>query len=362
MYLPPIGSSKLWKRVKPVEVCRSPRALTEAVAHAEAHEIGWPRDLTDVEVSQDTPPYNRKLGPMKARGGPAGLVLHDGGIVAEWGDIDRVDVTFSVTKSYLAALMGIALDRGLIASVDDAVSRSTKDPIFHTPHNAGIAWRHLLQQTSEMEGTLWGIPDTVDWNRKVEGVSAAPRRERKHPGEHWEYNDVRVNALALALLRAWNEPLPEALKRELMDPIGATSTWSWHGYGEHSTVELDGRHVESVSGGAHWGGGLWISTCDHARFGLLFLNDGRWGEQHIVSKSWIDEMTKPCEFNPQYGYLWWLNTGHTRYGMHTSSAAFAAAGAGGNCVLVEPDKRLVIVIRWCDDVAGVIDRVTAAFA
>jgi CubicO group peptidase (beta-lactamase class C family) len=299
---------------------------------------------------------------MKPRGGPAGMVLHEGRIVAEWGDIDRVDLTYSATKSYLSVLAGIALERGLIADIDHIVSRDVQDSIFHTAHNSRITWRQLLQQTSELEGTLWGIPDTVDWNRAIHGVRGVERETRKLPGEHWEYNDVRVNALALALLGIWKAALPDVLKREVMDPIGATSTWEWHGYGEHSMVDLEGRRVESVSGGAHWGGGLWISTCDHARFGLLFLNDGCWDDQRIVPASWIREMIEPCDLNPQYGYLWWLNTGHARYGTSAATTTFAAEGAGGNCVVVEPEKRLVIVTRWCDDAAGVTNRVAAAFA
>ena len=86
---------------------------------------------------------------------------------------------------------------------------------------------------------------------------------------------MRVNRLALSLLRVWNNPLPVVLKEEIMDPIGASDTWVWHGY-RNSYVQLNGRAVQSVSGGSHWGGGLWASTRDHARFGYLFLRNGNW--------------------------------------------------------------------------------------
>jgi len=361
MYLPPELATTEWERVDRAAVCNIPDLLSDAVEHAIAHEIPWPTDLSNVNVSNDPPPYDRKLGPMKPRGGPAGLVLHDGHIVAEWGDLDRVDLTFSATKSYLAILAGLALDRGLIADLNHAVSRYAEDSIFRTTRNSRITWRHLLQQTSEMEGRLWGVPDTVDWNRGVDGVHRVERLKRKLPGEHWEYNDVRVNALALALMRVWRKPLPEVLKAAVMDPIGASTTWEWHGYGQHSMVELNGEQVESVSGGAHWGGGLWISTYDHARFGLMMLNGGRWHETNVVPGSWIRDMTEPCDLNPQYGYMWWLNTGHSRYGRSASAKTFAASGAGGNSVVIEPEKRLVIVTRWCDDVGGVTNRAAAAF-
>ena len=89
------------------------------------------------------------------------------------------------------------------------------------------------------------------------------------PGTKYEYNDVRVNLLAYSLLHVWREPLPKIIKRYIMDPIGASTTWRWYGY-KNSWVEIDGNRVQSVSGGGHSGGGVFISTEDHARFGLFF--------------------------------------------------------------------------------------------
>jgi CubicO group peptidase (beta-lactamase class C family) len=110
-----------------------------------------------------------------------------------------------------------------------------------------------------------------------------------------------------------------------------------------------------VSGGAHWGGGLWVNTLDHARFGMLYLNRGRWGDRQIISEKWVDMMTVPSENNPLYGYMWWLNTGHGLVGSHASESTFVASGAGGNKVVIDPEKNLVVVTRWCEDVSGVVD-------
>ncbi|MCH8230077.1 MAG: serine hydrolase [Chloroflexi bacterium] len=354
-------------------------ALDAAVQFASDNEINWPVDLRQANVSQDAPQWAAKLGPMKDRGGPAGVIVKDGYIVAEWGDVERVDLTFSATKSYISAIAGLAFDKGLIKSTSDRVIEyesgrsitmagsggSTGEQIdgFDTDQNRGVTWEHLLQQTSEWEGSLFSKPDIVDWNRDLAVVGmgetgGANHKERRRPGGHWEYNDVRVNRTALALLAVWGEPLPDVLKREVMDPIGASATWEWHGYGDHSTVNVDGLITESVSGGARWGGGLWISTIDHARFGLLYLGRGRWGDRQIISERWIDMMTTPCELNDQYGYMWWLNTGpvrYRRYGRHASESTFAASGAGGNSVVIDPEKDLVVVTRWCEDVPGVVD-------
>ncbi len=353
------GSGDGWQRSPPADLGMSAGQLDEAVSFAQSHEIEWPRDPGKANVTADPPEHAAKLGPFRDRGGPAGIVLRSGCIVAEWGDLARVDLTFSATKSYIATLAGLAVDRGLIRNVNDRVSDYVHDDTFASSHNGTITWRHLLQQTSEWEGTLFDKPDTVDWNRQIDDSPTPARTGRQQPGDFWEYNDVRVNATSLALMRVWGEPLPEVLRREVMEPIGASDTWEWHGY-RNSYVDLDGQRVQSVSGGAHWGGGLWINTFDHARFGLLYLRRGRWEGRQIISESWIDEMTQPCELNPVYGYLWWLNTVHARYGARASEKTFAASGAGGNAVVIEPERDLVIVTRWCADVPGVVDRVVAA--
>ncbi len=155
-----------------------------------------------------------------------------------------------------------------------------------------------------------------------------------------------MNRLSLALVHVFREPLDVVLRREVMDPIGASSTWQWQPY-RNAWVDIDGRRMPSVPGGSHWGGGLWMSTRDHARFGLLVARGGQWGERRIVSKAWIDEMRRPCPLNPQYGLLWWLNTGRTALPSAPASS-FSARGAGSNVIWIDPDADLVVVVRWID--------------
>jgi CubicO group peptidase (beta-lactamase class C family) len=388
-YLP--SPDQPWDRRAAAELGVDAGRLRDAVAFAVDNEVDWPVDLSKQDVGEDAEKWAARLGQFRDRGGPAGVVVHRGYIIAEWGDVERVDLTFSATKSYVATMAGLAVDRGLIHNIDDRIAdyeagvslQYTTKAIaaitglrqagaetrvngadqgadvdgFDSPHNAAITWRQALQQTSEWEGWLFGKPDVVDWNRAV--GEAAERQERRAPGMHWEYNDVRVNRTALALLATWRQPLPTVLRREVLDPIGASNTWEWHGYDDYSSVLVDGVEIESVSGGAHWGGGLWISSLDHARFGLLFANRGVWGDRRIISEQWCRLMTEPCPLNPDYGLMWWLNT-TGRYGATASPATFAASGAGGNAVVCDPVRDLVIVTRWCADVSGVVDRVASA--
>lgn len=343
-------------------------ALARAVNYASTSEIDWPIEVGRMVAGDDPPPHNRAIGPTKPRGEPSGVVVKDGVVAATWGTPDRVDMAFSVTKSYLSSCVGLALDRGLIASVDDPVAPYVAGDWFASEHNRVVSWRHLLQQTSEWSGTLFGIPDTVDHHRRVnpsrlgdqegQNVKKGQTRTLQTPGTFWEYNDVRVNALALAALHVWREPLPNVLRREIMVPIGATDAWQWHAY-DNAGVEIDGKRMASVSGGAHWGGGLWISAFDHARYALLMLAQGCWDGNRILSSDWIDAALTPCAANPRYGFLWWLNTGR-RLWPRASPSAFAALGAGGNAVFIEPPRQLVVVARWAGDANGIVDRVVAA--
>ena len=326
--------------------------VQEAVDYAKVNDTPAEQvrfDLGNREVWNEAEGEHGDLvGPMpERRGGANGLVLKDGYAVAEWGDTTRTDHAFSVAKSFLSLVAGVAHDRGLF-DVSDPVGETVEDGGFDSPHNAKVTWEHLLQGTSEWEGTLFDKPDSVDRNRPV-GTDASELgehgvRELREPGTYWEYNDVRINRLSLSLLRVLGEPVPAVLREAGMDPIGASGDWVWHGY-RNSTVLVDGRPVESVSGGGHWGGGLWIPTRDLARVGLLALAGGRWGDQQLVPESWMDASTTPCPVKPTYGYLWWLNTDG---GLWPSApeTSFAAIGHGRNLLWVDPEHDLVAVVRW----------------
>jgi CubicO group peptidase (beta-lactamase class C family) len=367
LYFPPPDAAGEWRRAAPEAAGLDGAALAAAVDFAAAHETPWGRDLREVigKGHFELPPWNGVLGPVRPRGAPNGLLLRHGTILAEWGDTQQVDMTFSVAKSYLSLLAGIAHARGLLPDPQERVAIRIDDGGFDPPHNHRITWEQLLQQTSEWEGEMWGKPDLVDRNRDLalEG-RGNPRkgefRALEPPGTWWEYNDVRINRLSLALLRLFRRPLPEVFAEAVMAPIGASGTWEWHGY-RNSTVEIDGRPMESVSGGGHWGGGVFIHARDQARLGLLMLARGEWAGRRVLPERWIERSTTPCPINPQYGYLWWLNTGRRKYPSAPQSSVFAS-GAGGNLTWIEPETGIVAVLRWIDpaQIDGFIARVMAA--
>jgi CubicO group peptidase (beta-lactamase class C family) len=383
-YYPPPGS---WEKRTPAQVGLTQAAVDSAIRIAIGAEATSPRDLLQNHLqSFGREPFGEAVGPFKDRGGAAGLIVKSGYIVAEWGDVERVDITNSVTKSFLSSTVGLLWDRKMIRDLDAPV-RTYMTPIvalkgppgnntslvpvppnaigapsevkptvltgraydafevlepFESEHNRKITWDHLLRQTSDWQGTLWGKPDWADRpSRDTTQWTTAPRST---PGTAFEYNDVRVNALALASLTIWRRPLPQVLREYVMDPIGASNRWRWYGY-DTSWIILDGQLVQSVSGGGHWGGGMWISAMDMARFGYLTLKKGKWGERQLLSEDWIRMSTTPG-VNQNYGFMnFYLNTGR-RSMPSAPEQAFWHLGAGSNIVYVDPVNDLVVVARW----------------
>jgi len=337
-----------WQHRKPEEVGMSAARLDEAVKVAIDNESATPRDLGLMlaESFGRNEPFDTPIGPVKPRAAANGIITRHGYIVAEWGEPRSVDMTFSVTKTFLTTVIGLAWQRGLIRDVSD-YARAYMPPgvdLFEAPHNQNIKWEHLLRQTSDWQGTLWGKPD---WADRPEGKTPAdwPNRELHEPGAHYKYNDVRVNVMALAALHVWRRPLPDVLRQEVMEPIGASSTWRWYGY-DNSWVDLDGQKIQSMTGGGHWGGGMFINAFDMARFGLLFLRKGTWKEREIVSEKWIQMARTPGPANANYGFAnWFLNTGRKPLTNAPETSVYFE-GAGSNIIYVDWENDVVAVVRW----------------
>ena len=342
IYFPDTG----WQVKTPAALKLNKTLLDSAVQLALRSENKYDRDLRiALYKSYANEPDFKILGPTKERGGPAGLIIKNGYIVAQWGDVQRVDMTFSVTKSFLSTVAGLALQEGLIKNLGDKVNTYVWDNSFAGVHNSKINWEHLLNQSSDWSGTLFGVPDWADRPPKTGGIDDWKNRPLNEPGTVYEYNDVRVNLLAYSLLQVWRKPLPVVLKEKIMDPIGASTTWRWYGY-DNSFVHVDGLMMQSVSGGGHFGGGMFINTLDMARFGLLFLRNGKWKDRQLLSPGWVQAVHQPSPANKDYGYMWWMN--NSKQWKDVSANIFYAVGAGGNYIVVDQEHDLLVVVRWMD--------------
>jgi CubicO group peptidase (beta-lactamase class C family) len=347
--------------------------LQAAVDFALAHETPWGRDNNESWGIHhaDPPPWNRLLGPVHPRGPVSGVVRVGGQQVIAWGEPQRADLTFSIAKTYLALLAGVAHDRGLLTDLNEPVCVKVRGIGFESPHNSAVTWLQLLQQTSEWEGACFGIPDQVDRYRHLQYQPARPEiaaagkkkgdpRPLQAPGSHWEYNDVRINQLSLALLHLFRRPLPEVFKECIADPVGASSTWRWEGY-DCSWVAIDGKPMQSVPGGTHWGAGMSISSADQALIGQMLLDKGRVGDKQVLSSAWVQRMQTPCAIAPWYGTLLWLN-GQRGVFPSASAASYFCIGAGASVVWIDPDRDMVAVVRWIDgsQIDGFCQRVAQA--
>lgn len=327
--------------------------MQEAIAFANAHETAWDRSVGGVwGVHQnDPPPWNRLLGPVHDRGPVSGTVVLDGRTVASWGEPARADLTFSVAKMYLALVAGVAHDRGLLPDLDEPVRARVPGIGFDAGRNAEITWRQLLQQTSEWEGERFGVPDQVDRYRAVTfakppGGKKGDARPLQAPGTYWEYNDVRINQLSFALLHLFRRPLPEVFREAITRPAGCSEDWQWVGY-DNAWVEIDGKRMQSVPGGSHWGGGMSIGSNDQALIGRMLAQNGSANGRQVLSREWIQAMRTPCAIAPYYGFLIWLNHERTVFPSVPASSYFGI-GAGSSFTWVEPERRMVVVVRWLD--------------
>src|SRR5688572_1497347 len=166
-YYPARGDG--WQQRRPEDVGMDGALLEQAVAYAKSQASTGPADFsTQVET------FGRLLGPLpKMRGDSNGIILRHGYIVAEWGDTERIDPTYSVAKSFLSTLVGLAVDRGLIKNVRDPMKLYATDGGYDSPHNGKITWEQHLQQTSEWQGSMW------EKNSNFLGVQEFGRGQRR---------------------------------------------------------------------------------------------------------------------------------------------------------------------------------------
>ena len=361
-YYPPRGD---WASAQPQALGVNGEKLSAAVAYAIASENPASRDQAIVQATTfgAREPYDQIIGPMGVRAGANGLIVYKGKVIARWGDVDSVDMTHSIAKTFLTTVTGLAWQQGLIRDLNDKVGPYMPHgtALYDGEHNSQIRWDHLLRQTSDWQGTLWGKPD---WADRPEGKTPAdwPNRPLRTPGSHYKYNDVRINLLALSTLYVWRKPLPEVLNEQIMQPIGASSTWRWYGY-DNSWIELDGQKVQSVSGGGHWGGGIFINAWDLARFGYLFLRDGKWQHQQLVSEDWIAMASSGGSANAEYGFAnWFLNPGRKAL-PNAPESAVTFQGAGRNVIYIDQENDVLMVTRWIgngDELNQLVGKVLAA--
>ena len=256
------------------------------------------------------------------------LIIRKGKVVDEYfKEGYSKDSTFtlqSCSKSITSALAGIAIEQGYIKSITDYASSYLPQLANAKYADMGkITIRQLLNHTSGLTGTdshLWN-----QWRESPDWIDFLTSRPMKHkPGQIFEYSTGNTHLLAAILEKATGKGLLDYAKEVLFTPIGLTS------------AEL-GKDPQGIGDG---GNGFAMTVYDMARFGLLYLNMGKWEGRQIVSESWVKESTSLQARNKvsRYGYQWWLrNYGKAGY------SGYNAQGFGGEYIFIVPQLDLIIV-------------------
>lgn len=273
------------------------------------------------------------------------LVLKNGEIVAEHYRYGRQDdarfLSFSMSKSVTSLLIGAALARGNIASLDDAAEKYVT-ALAGSPYGA-ITVRQLLRMSSGLTFTerYDGSDDISRLSRASGGVRGAGSpidvlrsiADRHSPaGQKFVYASAETDVLGRVLTAATGKNMGELTRDWLWQPMGAEHDAYWR-------IGADGQELAY--------GAFNASLRDWARLGLLVANDGRVGDQQIVSREYLLDATDPARqpdaFKPRkatpyfgYGYQFWL--------MPMKERTFAMQGIHGQTIYIQPSTGVVMVL------------------
>ena len=263
------------------------------------------------------------------------LVVKNGYLVFEkyysWGSPEKYAVVHSVTKSVTSALIGIAIDKGYLQSVDQKLIEFF--PEFDTddldPRKKEISLRNLLTMSGGFKWNDRG-PSMRNWYLSSDWLKFAIQLPQENkPGDVFNYNSSTSHLLSIILSKSTKTSTLDFAKRNLFKPLGIESAY-WH-------QDPQGYHIG--------GFGLGLSARDLAKIGFLYLNDGYWSGQPIVSESWVKESTArqiqafkhPIYGRFGYGYQWWVKK-------VDDCSSFRAWGRRGQFIVAVPELDLIIAV------------------
>ena len=275
----------------------------------------WPKEIAG------------RVGRIAERAGSSALVvIQDGALALEWGDVSRRLNGHSLRKSLLNALLGVAVERGLL-DLDRPVGS------FELPGGAALNEVERSASVRQLLMSRSGIYLRAA-NETPTAMLSRPRRNAHAPGEHWYYNNWDFNALGAIFEESSGLGIGEAFQRWIARPIGMRD------------FRPEDVRYESWLGSAPPAYPFWISARDLAAFGLLYLREGRWGERRVIAREWIRASTRAHSDTgvSGYGFLWWVESEGRLYapGMAFPRGSFMGVGLGGQYLVVLPACQLVV--------------------
>lgn len=270
----------------------------------------------------------------------------------EWNGYGKNDCThiMSATKSVMALLTGIAIDLGMIGSVDDKVLSFFPEYSVKRGEKTiyDVTIKHLLTMRAPYKGKgdPWSkVCSSDDWTT----ASLDFLGGRNGIIDEFDYRTVCLHILSGILYKASGMKTVDFANQYLFSPLGIAKHRNYYAESaeEHKEFTISKTPKENIwfadPGGLGTPGyGLCMSASDMAKIGQLCLDRGLWEGKRIVSEGWIAEMTKPREVDSkyfrgmQYGYLWWI--------IHPEKKIYAAIGNSGNVIYVNPDEEIVVAV------------------
>ena len=281
-----------------------------------------PPELGTVTVGGVGRDLGRFLG---STGTTAFIVIRDDAVLYERyfnGDTrSSIQTSFSVAKSYLSALVGIASDEGLL-NLDDPITEHIPELLDRDRRFSRITIEDLISMASGLryeENSLpWGDDAQTYYSADLRELALEDTQIVEPPGRRWHYNNYNPLLIGMVLERATGQSVASYLQEKVWQPLGAEFDASWSLDSEESGFEK----MES---------GLNARAIDFAKLGVVYRNGGEWEGREIVPRSWVERSTG-AQADPQYGYWWWVEP----------DGSFSARGNHGQFLYVDPARSLVM--------------------
>lgn len=261
------------------------------------------------------------------------MIVQSGCEVASWGDITRRYNCHSIRKSFLSTLIGLAVEDG---SVDLSLTLETLGIDDVEGLSATEKQATIYDLLTARSGVYHPAGYETPWMRSIK-----PKRHSQAPGTAWCYSNWDFNALGTIFTQLTDRAIHEAFRDRIAQPLGMEDF-------RHDDVRKDGHTVPDACS-QHPAYPFQMSSRDLARFGLMYLRDGRWGPRQLVPADWVATSVLPYSdagARGAYGYMWWLARAGTGFpGVVQPEGSFSAQGAGGHFLVVVPPLDLVIVHR-----------------
>jgi hypothetical protein len=239
---------------------------------------------------------------------------------------DSIQTSFSVAKSFVSALIGIAIDEGVITSVEDSITLYIPELKERDDRFEKITIEHLLTMSSGIQyrefGLPWGDDAKTYYFPNLRKLAVEETQIVGEPGTQFLYNNYHPLLLGLILERATGMTVSQYLEKTIWKPLGMEHSASWS--------------LDSEDGFEKMESGINARAIDFAKFGRLFLHEGNWNGTQIISEEWVHRSTRAerscIQGGGSYRYMWWGNTD-----------AFFAFGKYGQYIFICTEKNLLIV-------------------